>query len=102
MAGDDECARVFEAEARLHEIEAAGDGERGRGQNGGIDLVPEVLAQNAGHIDGRGLKEDAAAAAALDPVDEGRGRSLRSGTAAPRAVPARGGRAESLPAGRPE
>ena len=69
MAGNDQRAGVRQAQALLGELECAGHGEGGRGQNDGIQFVEEPLRQKCGDIDGRGLQE-AAAAATLDPINE--------------------------------
>ena len=68
MAGHDQGAGVGQAQALFGELESAGYGQRGRGQDYGFELVEEALRKDGGDVDGGGLQE-AAAAAALDPID---------------------------------
>ena len=70
MAGDHQRAGVPDAQALLGEIESAGDGQRGRGENHGIHDIEQVFGQQGRDIDGRGLQKDAPAAP-LHPEDVG-------------------------------
>ena len=56
---------MLEAEALADVAEAAADGERGRGQDGGFEFGPEALAEDGADFDGRGLEMDVGAAAAV-------------------------------------
>ena len=69
VPGDDQRARRFQAQPPARVVEVAGHRQGRRGQHHGVDGVEELLGDNAGNVDGRGLQERAATAP-LDPVDE--------------------------------
>ena len=51
------CARCGRPRRCFRKFEPAGDGERRRGQNHGIDRVEEAFVEHCGNVDGRGLQE---------------------------------------------
>src|ERR1035437_2650128 len=69
VAGHYQGARVLQTEALFRELETARHGERGAGEHHGIHLAEQAFGNDAGHVDGGGL-EEAAAAALFHPVDE--------------------------------